>query len=90
MADSSATTGAVTKVENQPPLLIKKLSEKGRLPTRGNGLGATLVTAIVTRHGWQLGLHPAPEGGLLAEVRIPRVQPIGKRSGDRVRVTSSD
>jgi two-component system sensor histidine kinase VanS len=49
----------------------------GRVQQRGNGLGATLVAAIVTRHGWRLHLHPAPEGGLVAEVRIPRVQTIG-------------
>ena len=85
-----ANSGALLTADDVVKLVEPFHRGAGRLPTRGNGLGATLVTAIVTRHGWQLGLHPAPEGGLVAEVRIPRVQPIGKRSGDRVRVTSSD
>jgi two-component system, OmpR family, sensor histidine kinase VanS len=83
-----ANSGALLTADDVVKLVEPFHRGAGRLPTRGNGLGATLVTAIVTRHGWQLGLHPAPEGGLVAEVRIPRVQPIGKRSGDRVRVTS--
>jgi two-component system sensor histidine kinase VanS len=83
-----ANSGALLTADDVVKLVEPFHRGAGRLPTRGNGLGATLVTAIVTRHGWQLGLHPAPEGGLVAEVRIPRAQPIGKRSGDRVRVTS--
>jgi dUTP pyrophosphatase len=31
---------AVTKVDAQPPLLIKKLSDKARLPTRGSAFAA--------------------------------------------------
>ena len=34
------STPAVTKVEAQPPLLIKKLSDKARLPTRGSAFAA--------------------------------------------------
>ena len=30
----------VTKIDAQPPLLIKKLSEKARLPTRGSAFAA--------------------------------------------------
>ena len=30
----------VTKVDAQPPLLIKKLSDKARLPTRGSAFAA--------------------------------------------------
>jgi dUTP pyrophosphatase len=33
-------TKAVTKIQSEPPLLIKKLSEKGRLPTRGSAFAA--------------------------------------------------
>jgi dUTP pyrophosphatase len=31
---------AVTKVEQSPPLLIKKLSDKAKLPTRGSAFAA--------------------------------------------------
>ena len=34
------TTTTVTKVDAQPPLLIKKLSDKARLPTRGSAFAA--------------------------------------------------
>jgi hypothetical protein len=34
------TTAAVTKVSDSPALLIKKLSEKARLPTRGSEFAA--------------------------------------------------
>jgi dUTP pyrophosphatase len=37
---ATESTPAVTKVDAQPPLLIKKLSEKGRLPTRGSAFAA--------------------------------------------------
>ena len=37
MASSSEP---VTKVEAQPPLLIKKLSDKAKLPTRGSAFAA--------------------------------------------------
>jgi dUTP pyrophosphatase len=33
-------TPAVTKLAAQPPLLIKKLSDKARLPTRGSAFAA--------------------------------------------------
>lgn len=35
-----ATTTPVTKVDAAPPLLIKKLSEKAKLPTRGSAFAA--------------------------------------------------
>ncbi len=44
---------------------------EGRLRGGGNGLGAALVAAVVTRHGWQLRLSPADGGGLVVEVRVP-------------------
>ncbi len=34
------TSTPVTKVDAQPPLLIKKLSDKARLPTRGSAFAA--------------------------------------------------
>ncbi|KAL1883112.1 hypothetical protein VTK73DRAFT_9479 [Phialemonium thermophilum] len=37
---STTSTVPVTAVEQQPPLLIKKLSEKARLPTRGSEFAA--------------------------------------------------
>ena len=37
---SSAPTVPVTKVDQGPPLLIKKLSDKARLPTRGSAFAA--------------------------------------------------
>jgi dUTP pyrophosphatase len=37
---SSTNEPPVNKVESEPPLLIKKLSEKGRLPTRGSAFAA--------------------------------------------------
>ncbi|KZF25910.1 dUTP diphosphatase [Xylona heveae TC161] len=37
---STMTVPATTKVENSPPLLIKKLSEHGRTPTRGSAFAA--------------------------------------------------
>lgn len=36
----SSTTPAVTKVDEAPALLIKKLSDKARLPTRGSAFAA--------------------------------------------------
>ena len=37
---ASATEIPVTKADSAPPLLIKKLSEKARLPTRGSEFAA--------------------------------------------------
>jgi dUTP pyrophosphatase len=34
------STPVVTKVDAQPPLLIKKLSDRARLPTRGSAFAA--------------------------------------------------
>jgi len=36
----SSNTPAVSQLSAQPPLLIKKLSEKARLPTRGSAFAA--------------------------------------------------
>jgi dUTP pyrophosphatase len=40
MPSSTENSAAVTKVEAAPPLLIKKLSDKARLPTRGSAFAA--------------------------------------------------
>jgi hypothetical protein len=40
MATSTEKTPAVTNVNAAPPLLIKKLSDKARLPTRGSAFAA--------------------------------------------------
>jgi dUTP pyrophosphatase len=37
---SSSNGTSVTKVDQAPPLLIKKLSDKARLPTRGSAFAA--------------------------------------------------
>ncbi len=39
-SSSSANGTSVTKVDQAPPLLIKKLSDKARLPTRGSAFAA--------------------------------------------------
>ncbi|KAH8602672.1 dUTPase-like protein [Bisporella sp. PMI_857] len=39
-ASTTSMTPAVTKVEDAPALLIKKLSDKARLPTRGSAFAA--------------------------------------------------
>jgi len=43
MADSTANGSAtvpITKIDQAPPLLIKKLSDKARVPTRGSAFAA--------------------------------------------------
>jgi len=40
MASNAETTAPVTNGETAPPLLIKKLSDKARLPTRGSAFAA--------------------------------------------------
>lgn len=40
MAESSSTSVPVPQLEQSPPLLIKKLSDKARLPTRGSAFAA--------------------------------------------------
>lgn len=40
MPSSTETVAPVTNVETAPPLLIKKLSDKARLPTRGSAFAA--------------------------------------------------
>ncbi len=39
---------------------------------RGTGLGLALVSAVADQHGGQLHLRNRPEGGLEAELRLPR------------------
>lgn len=40
MSSSTSNGPAVTKVDETPPLLIKKLSEKAKTPTRGSEFAA--------------------------------------------------
>lgn len=40
MAENNAASVPVPQLEQSPPLLIKKLSEKARLPTRGSAFAA--------------------------------------------------
>jgi signal transduction histidine kinase len=41
-------------------------------PSDGSGLGLAIVKAIADRHGAEVSLDEAPEGGLRASVRFPR------------------
>ncbi|AWN42572.1 ATP-binding protein [Methylobacterium durans] len=45
--------------------------------TGGTGLGLTIARRAIEAEGGTLGLAPRPEGGLRAEVRLPRVGPRG-------------
>ncbi|KAK3954881.1 deoxyuridine 5'-triphosphate nucleotidohydrolase [Pseudoneurospora amorphoporcata] len=38
--DTAAVPAVITKLDQAPPLLIKKLSDKARLPTRGSAFAA--------------------------------------------------
>jgi two-component system, OmpR family, sensor histidine kinase MprB len=38
----------------------------------GTGLGLAIVHDIVNRHGWTVTVDPAPDGGTLAAIRIPK------------------
>jgi two-component system, OmpR family, sensor histidine kinase VanS len=68
-----ANTGAPMSADEVAKIVEPFHRGAGRLQSRGSGLGAALVAAIITRHGWQLRLDPGAEGGgLIAEVRIPK------------------
>ncbi|MBQ1090073.1 HAMP domain-containing sensor histidine kinase [Streptomyces sp. B93] len=67
-----ANTGAAMTPEEVTRITEPFHRGAGRLGRSGGGLGAALVAAVVTRHGWRLHLLPRPDGGLIAEVRMPR------------------
>lgn len=69
-----ANTGALMSADEVAKIVEPFHRGTGRLQSRGSGLGAALVAAIVARHGWHLRLRPGPEGGLIAEVRMPHPQ----------------
>jgi signal transduction histidine kinase len=52
---------------------------------RGAGLGLSIVRAVATAHGGQLGIKPRPEGGLVVSVRLPRASEgrAGRAGGSR-------
>ena len=66
-----ANTGAPMSADEVAKVVEPFHRGAERLPSRGSGLGATLVAAIVARHGWRLRLRPGAHGGLTAEVRMP-------------------
>jgi signal transduction histidine kinase len=41
-------------------------------PERGRGLGLTIALAVASRHGGEVQLAPAPHGGTVATLRLPR------------------
>lgn len=49
---------------------------------RGVGLGLSIVAAIASAHGGELQLHARPEGGLRAQVDLPRSTPARAGSPD--------
>ncbi len=49
----------------------------------GTGLGLAVVRDLVERHGGRLSLDPAAGGGTRASVRLPLVEPLTGRDGDR-------
>ncbi|MFD2414899.1 sensor histidine kinase [Amycolatopsis pigmentata] len=67
-----ANTGAPMSADEVAKVVEPFHRGAGRLQRRGSGLGAALMAAVIARHGWQLRLDPGAEGGLIAEVRIPK------------------
>ena len=50
---------------------VKEKFFKGSGKERGSGIGLAVCEEIVTRHGGQLAIANAPEGGVLATVQLP-------------------
>ena len=50
---------------------VKNKFYKGSSKARGSGIGLAVCEEIVTRHGGELALDNAPEGGCVVEVRLP-------------------
>ena len=50
---------------------VKKKFYKGNTKERGSGIGLAVCDEIVRYHGGALVLRNAPDGGLIAEVRLP-------------------
>lgn len=59
--------------EDELPL-VKKKFYKGSSKARGTGIGLAVCDEIVERHGGELLLDNAPDGGTLVTVRLPAVQ----------------
>ena len=52
--------------------LLEPFRRAGRQRTgNGSGLGLSIVRAVVTAHGGELGLQALPDGGLAVQVRLP-------------------
>ena len=55
-----------------PPAVAKQLFTPFFSTKRdGRGLGLTLVREVTLRHGGEVGLHAHPDGGAVAELRLP-------------------
>jgi len=65
-------TGVPLDPESVPLLTEPFYRGAGRISRQGSGLGLALVDAIVGAHLGRLTLHARAEGGLLAEVVLPR------------------
>ena len=59
--------------EDELPL-VKKKFYKGSSKARGTGIGLAMCDEIVERHGGELVLSNAPDGGTLVTVKLPAVQ----------------
>jgi signal transduction histidine kinase len=56
--------------------LLEPFRRAGQQRTgRGSGLGLSIVRAIVTAHGGELGLRALPDGGLAIQVALPAAPP---------------
>ena len=70
---SVANDGAVVPVEELERLQapFERLGAARTSPGDGHGLGLSIVHAIASAHGAQLGVSSRPEGGLAVKVRFP-------------------
>jgi len=77
---ASADGGAVVRVENDGPAVggdLERLTEpfqrgERHSGVRGAGLGLSIARAVAEAHGGRLRLAARPEGGMRAEVSLPR------------------
>jgi signal transduction histidine kinase len=47
----------------------------GRTPSRGAGLGLSIVRSVARAHGGKVSAHPRPDGGLVVGVELPTRHP---------------